>query len=266
MPFFAIPFPVIDPVAIAVGPLAIRWYALAYVVGILVGWQYMKNVARLPPNRAKPEMIDDLILWITLGIILGGRLGYVMFYKPGYFVEHPLEIFALWQGGMSFHGGLLGVCAAILLYARAQKIDWRALGDVVVTAVPIGLFLGRLANFVNGELFGRPTNVPWAMVFPRGGPMPRHPSQLYEACLEGIVLFTILWFAAHRTRALYRPGTMGGLFLVGYGTARIIGELFREPDVQLGFLFAGVTMGQLLSIPLVAAGIWLMVRAPRDAG
>ena len=266
MPFFAIPFPMIDPVAIEIGPLAIRWYALAYVVGILVGWQYMKNVARLPPNRVSPAMVDDLILWITLGIILGGRLGYTLFYKPGYYLDHPLEILALWQGGMSFHGGLVGVCLSIWLYARAKKIDWRALGDVVVTAVPIGLFLGRLANFVNAELYGRPSDVPWAMVFPRGGPEPRHPSQLYEAFLEGAVLFAILWYAAYRTRALHRPGYIGGLFLVGYGLARTIGEMFREPDAHLGFLLSGITMGQLLSLPLIIAGIWLIARVPRDTG
>ncbi len=267
MPFFAIPFPLIDPVAVELGPLAVRWYALAYVVGILVGWQYLKMVARLPPKRIAPEMIDDLILWITLGVILGGRIGYTLFYKPGYYLFHPTEIFALWQGGMSFHGGLVGVCLAIWLYARAKKIDWRALGDVVVTAVPIGLFLGRLANFINGELFGRTTDVPWAMVFPHGGPEPRHPSQLYEAFLEGLVLFAILWYAAYRARLLHRPGYVGGLFLTGYAIARGIGEAFREPDAHLGYLLlGGVTMGQLLSIPLLLAGIWLIARAPRDPG
>ena len=267
MPFFAIPFPMIDPVAVEIGPLAIRWYALAYVLGILLGWRYMVQLAKRAQNRVTPAMIDDLILWITLGVILGGRIGYTLFYKPGYFLSHPLEIFALWQGGMSFHGGLVGVCLAIWLYARTHGIDWRAIGDITVCAVPIGLFLGRLANFVNGELYGRPSDVPWAMVFPRpeAGPLPRHPSQLYEAFLEGVVLFAILWYAAYHTRAFRRPGLLGGLFLIGYGTARIIGETFREPDAYLGFLFAGVTMGQLLSVPLILAGIWLIARAPRDA-
>jgi phosphatidylglycerol:prolipoprotein diacylglycerol transferase len=263
MPFFAIPFPMIDPVAVEIGPLAIRWYALAYVVGILLGWRYMTILAKRPPRIVTPEMIDDLILWITLGIIFGGRLGYVLFYKPGYFIDHPLEVFALWQGGMSFHGGLIGVLSAIWLYARLRRIDWRALGDITVCAVPIGLFLGRLANFVNGELFGRPSDVPWAIAFPRGGPMPRHPSQLYEACLEGAVLLVILWYAAYRTGAMKRPGLLGGIFLTGYGTARVVGELFREPDAHLGFLIGGVTMGQFLSLPLILAGIWLIAAAPK---
>jgi phosphatidylglycerol:prolipoprotein diacylglycerol transferase len=186
-----------------------------------------------------------------------------MFYKPEYFLAHPLAIFAMWRGGMSFHGGLLGVLLAVFVFARRRNIAFVPLGDIVVCAAPTGLFLGRIANFINGELFGRASDVPWAMVFPHGGPLPRHPSQLYEAGLEGLVLFGVLAWLAMGTRALERPGFLGGVFFAGYGIARIISEMFREPDAHLGFIAAGTTMGQLLSLPLVLAGIWLIVRAPR---
>lgn len=260
---FAITFPAIDPIAIAIGPIAIRWYSLAYVVGILLSWRYMIRLTRRSPAEIEAVHIDDLIVWATLGIILGGRVGYTMFYKPGYFLDNPLEIFAMWRGGMSFHGGLLGVLIAVFLFARRRKIGFVALGDIVVCAVPIGLFLGRIANFVNGELFGRASDVPWAMLFPYGGPLPRHPSQLYEAGLEGLVLFAVLAWLAFGTRALERPGLLGGVFFAGYGIARIIVETFREPDAHLGFLAAGATMGQLLSAPLVLGGAWLIHRALR---
>jgi phosphatidylglycerol:prolipoprotein diacylglycerol transferase len=258
---FAIAFPAIDPVLIEIGPFAIRWYSLAYIVGILLGWRYLIRLARRSPAGIEAVHIDDIVVWVTLGIILGGRFGYTMFYKPGYFLDHPLEILAMWRGGMSFHGGLVGVLIAILLFARLRKISFVALGDIVVCAAPIGLFFGRLANFVNGELFGRVSDVPWAMVFPYGGPLARHPSQLYEAALEGLVLFAILAWLALRTRSLERPGLLGGTFLAGYGIARIIVELFRQPDAHLGFLAAGATMGQLLSLPLVVIGAWLIARA-----
>ena len=260
---FALVFPAIDPIAIAIGPIAIRWYSLAYVVGILLGWRYMLRLARRSPAKIETAHIDDLIVWATLGIILGGRIGYTMFYRPGYFLDHPLEILAMWRGGMSFHGGLLGVLIAIFLFARKRKISFVALGDIVVCAAPIGLFLGRIANFINGELFGRVGDVWWAMVFPHGGPLPRHPSQLYEAVLEGLVLFAVLAWLAFGTRSLERTGLLGGAFFVGYGIARIIVEMFREPDAHLGFLAAGATMGQLLSLPLVLVGAWLIYRAPR---
>ncbi len=260
---FAIAFPAIDPIAIEIGPIAIRWYALAYVVGILLSWRYMIRLIRRSPAGIEVIHIDDLIVWGTLGIILGGRIGYTMFYKPGYFIDHPLEILAMWRGGMSFHGGLLGVLIAIFLFARLRKISFVALGDIVVCAAPIGLFLGRVANFINGELFGRVSDAPWAMVFPHGGPLARHPSQLYEAALEGLVLFAILAWLAFGTRAMERPGLLGGVFFAGYGIARIVVELFREPDAHLGFLAAGTTMGQLLSLPLVLVGGWLIHRALR---
>ena len=258
---FAIVYPAIDPILIEIGPFAIRWYALAYVVGIVLGWRYTIRLARHSPAGIEVRDIDDYIVWLTLGIIIGGRLGYTMFYKPGYFLAHPLEILATWQGGMSFHGGLLGVLIATALFARRRQISLFSLGDIICAAVPIGLLLGRIANFVNGELFGRASDVPWAMVFPHGGPYARHPSQLYEAALEGVVLLAILAWLAYRTRALERPGLIAGVFFAGYGTARIIVEFFREPDSHLGFLAAGATMGQLLSLPLVIFGAWLIHRA-----
>jgi len=256
MPLFAIPFPAIDPVAIAVGPFVVRWYALAYIVGLLIGWRYCLLLADRPPRLVERRDIDDFLVWATLGVVLGGRIGYVLFYKPGYYVEHPLEALYLWHGGMSFHGGALGVTIAILWFTRARRLPVFAFSDIIAEAIPIGLFFGRLANFINGELYGRETDAPWAMVFPGGGPVPRHPSQLYEAACEGLLLFLLLLIAEH-SGARRRPGIVSGLFLVGYAVARMSGELFRQPDVQLGFLVFGTTMGQLLSIPLLIAGILL---------
>ena len=258
---FAIAFPAIDPVAVEIGPLAIRWYALAYVAGILVGWRYMIVLARRSADGIAARDIDDFVLWATLGIVLGGRLGYVLFYRPGDYLQDPLAAFALWQGGMSFHGGLCGVVIAAALFARRRGIPWLALGDLVSAAAPIGLFFGRLANFVNGELYGRPTTVPWGMAFPGAGPEPRHPSQLYEAALEGLVLFAVCAVVVFAMRGLERTGLVGGVFLAGYAIARGVAELFRQPDAHLGFLAGGATMGQLLSIPVLIAGIWLIRRA-----
>jgi phosphatidylglycerol:prolipoprotein diacylglycerol transferase len=258
---FVIPYPVIDPVLVQFGPFAIRWYALAYIVGLVIGWRYCLAIAKRPPKVARPQDIDDFLVWATLGVVLGGRIGYVLFYKPGYYIENPGEIIALWHGGMSFHGGAAGVFVALALFCRQRGIPLLGLSDIIACAVPIGLFFGRIANFINGELWGRVSDVPWAMVFPNAGPLPRHPSQLYEASLEGVVLFCLL-FALQRFAGLRsREGAICGVFLVGYAVARIIGEMFREPDAQLGFLFLGVTMGQLLSVPLLLAGAWLIWRA-----
>lgn len=255
------PFPVIDPVAIEIGPLAIRWYALSYVAGLLLGWWYVRRLAALAPPIMTREQVDDLLVWMTFGVILGGRLGYVLFYRPGHYLLNPADILMVWEGGMSFHGGLAGSLVAMALFAHRRDLTFLRVTDAVACATPIGLFFGRLANFINGELFGRVTDVPWGMVFPMGGPEPRHPSQLYQAGLEGVVLFVLL-FTLSRSRAIRaRPGMLGGTFLAGYGVARIVGELFREPDAHLGFLIAGTTMGQLLSIPMIAAGIWLILRA-----
>jgi phosphatidylglycerol:prolipoprotein diacylglycerol transferase len=258
----ALSFPQIDPVAIALGPFAIRWYALAYIGGLLIAWRYCRRLTARPPRKVDAEAFDDFLLWATLGIVLGGRLGYVLFYKPGFYLANPQEILMVWQGGMSFHGGLLGVAVAEIAFARRRGIPLLALTDIVAAAAPIGLFLGRIANFVNGELFGRPSEVPWAMVFPHGGPLARHPSQLYEAGLEGILLFLALYVLV-RLRALERSGALTGAFLIGYAVARILAELFREPDTHLGFLAGGVTMGQLLSLPLLLAGLALVIWARR---
>jgi phosphatidylglycerol:prolipoprotein diacylglycerol transferase len=269
MPLFAIPFPAFDPVLISVGPFAIRWYALSYIAGILLGWLYARWIIRNERLWGGPAPLtvgdfDDFVLWVTLGIILGGRTGYVLFYNLPFFAEHPLHIFELWNGGMSFHGGFLGCVAAVLLFAWHRRVPILSLGDITCAVGPIGLFLGRLANFVNGELWGRPTDVPWAMVFPHGGPLPRHPSQLYEATLEGLVLLAILAILV-RAGALRRPGLIIGAFAIGYGLARSFCELFREPDVQLGFLWGGLTMGQILSIPLILAGVGFIAMAMRRA-
>lgn len=263
MPLFAIPFPAIDPVAVAIGPFVVRWYALAYIAGLLIGWRYCLVLADRPPRLIERRDIDDFLVWATLGVVLGGRIGYVLFYQPGYYMQHPIEALYLWHGGMSFHGGALGVTLAILLFTRARRLPVLAFSDVIAEAIPIGLFFGRIANFINGELFGRETDVPWAMAFPNGGPVPRHPSQLYEAVCEGLLLFLLLLLAEHRG-ARRRPGIVTGLFLVGYAVARMSGELFRQPDAQLGFLVLGTTMGQLLSIPVLIAGILLIWWARRQ--
>jgi phosphatidylglycerol:prolipoprotein diacylglycerol transferase len=260
-----IPFPAINPVLISIGPFSVRWYALAYIVGIIAGWFYARAIIsseRLWGGPAPFTVIDfdDFVIWITLGIILGGRIGYVLFYNLPHFAENPIEILQLWNGGMSFHGGVLGCIVAIVLFAMRRGIRVLSLGDVTAAVAPIGLFLGRIANFINGELWGRPTDVPWAMVFPHGGPIPRHPSQLYEATLEGVVLFIVLALLV-RFGALKRPGVVTGAFAIGYGVARITCEFFREPDVQLGFLWGGLTMGMLLCIPLILAGIAVLVVA-----
>ncbi len=258
---FAIPFPVIDPVLVQVGPLAIRWYALAYITGIVAGWMLARRLVALPPAVATRQQVDDFVTWATLGIILGGRLGYVLFYRADHYLFHPLEILQVWQGGMSFHGGALGVIVALVLYCRQQRIDLLGFGDRVTAVIPIGLCLGRLANFINGELWGRVTDVPWGMVFPTGGPEPRHPSQLYQAGLEGVALFILLQVLVHIPAIRARRGFVAGAFLAGYGVARSAGEIFRQPDAFLGFLFAGATMGQLLSVPMILVGGWLMLRA-----
>ncbi len=258
---FAIPFPAIDPVLVEIGPFAIRWYALAYIAGIVLGWRLMRHLVRWDPKVATPVQVDDFVTWATLGVILGGRLGYVLFYRPGYYLAHPLEIPAVWQGGMSFHGGALGVIIATVLFCRLNKLSILGFGDRLAAVAPIGLFFGRLANFINGELWGRVSDVPWAMVFPTGGPEPRHPSQLYQAGMEGLALFAVLMAMTLRPGLRARPGFVFGAFLMGYGLARCIGELFRQPDAFLGFLFAGATMGQLLSVPMMLVGLFLMLRA-----
>jgi phosphatidylglycerol:prolipoprotein diacylglycerol transferase len=276
MPLFALAFPAIDPIAISIGPFAIRWYALAYVVGLLGGWAYARRLAAAPDlwapmRQPKPADIDDLIVWVALGVVLGGRLGYVLFYNLDTYLAQPAEIFAVWHGGMSFHGGFLGAALATLLLARSRGLSTLAMLDMAAVVAPIGLFFGRIANFINGELWGRTApDFPYAVVFPHAGPVARHPSQLYEAFAEGLILF-ILMAVAVRRFGFRRPGLVGGLFVIGYAVARIVCEFFREPDPQLGFLFGssiqalggGITMGMLLSLPMAFAGaiiIWLALR------
>ncbi len=263
-----IPFPNIDPVLIHIGPLAIRWYALAYIAGLVLGWRYILAMIDTPKlwqgsaPISKLE-VDDALLWAALGVILGGRIGYVFVYNFSYYMEHPNEIFTVWHGGMSFHGGALGVLVALAVFSRRRNIPALTLMDLVCAAQPIGQFFGRIANFINGELWGRPTDVPWAMVFPTGGPIPRHPSQLYEAALEGIVLFLVLRLLTHRFKLLQRPGTVMGVFIMGYGLSRVIVEFFREPDAQVGYLYGDwLTMGMLLSVPMILAGALLAWKAP----
>jgi phosphatidylglycerol:prolipoprotein diacylglycerol transferase len=257
-------------VLVQIGPFAIRWYALAYVATILLAWRYVVAMIRnaklwiYRPPPATAEQIDDLILWLTLGVIVGGRLGHVLFYTPSLIWTDPVEILKTWHGGMSFHGGAIGVVVAGLAFARAKKIDPLRLGDVIVAAEPIGGLLVRLANFVNGELWGRPTRLPWGMVFPDAGPLPRHPSQLYEAALEGVALFLLLRWATHGRKWLNRRGVVLGLFLMGYGLIRIGLENVRAPDSYMPDFPLGLTMGMMLSAPMVLIGLWLVWRGLRE--
>jgi len=276
MPLLAIPFPSIDPIAIAIGPLAIRWYALAYVAGLLGGWFIARRLAaraNLWGTLTQPTAtdVDDLIVWVALGVVLGGRIGYVLFYNFRSYLDDPAEILAVWRGGMSFHGGFLGAILAILLFARSHGLNGLTMLDLAAVVTPIGLFFGRIANFINGELWGRPApDFPYAVVFPHAGPVPRHPSQLYEALGEGLILLVVMALAARRF-GFRRPGLIGGIFVLGYAVARIACEFFREPDPQLGFLFGasvdglggGITMGMVLSLPMALVGavlIWLAAR------
>lgn len=255
-------FPNIDPIALEIGPLVIRWYALAYVAGIVLGYLY---VNWLDKRRAKPfftdKARDDLMLYAVLGIILGGRLGYVLFYNLPYYFDHPASILQVWHGGMSFHGGVAGLLVAFWLFARKHKLSWLSIMDYVAVAGPLGLFLGRLANFINGELYGRVTSSSWGMVFPHSDGQPRHPSQLYEAFFEGLVLFVLFFIIATKFKGLEKRGLIGGLFLAGYGIARFGVEFFREPDAQLGFILGPFSMGQLLCVPMILAGSWLVATA-----
>lgn len=278
MPVFAIPFPMIDPVAVQLGPLSIKWYGLAYVVGLLGGWWYARKLVAadgLWGGRTRPQAIelDDMLLFVAFGVVLGGRIGFVLFYDLARYLERPQDIFAIWQGGMSFHGGLIGATLGLWLFARRRGYPALSVFDLAAAVVPIGLLLGRIANFINGELWGRPApDFPYAMVFPNGGPLPRHPSQLYEAFGEGLLLFILVNLLV-RAGGFKRPGYVAGVFGMGYAVARIVCEFFREPDPQLGFLFGtsvdalsgGITMGMLLSLPVFFAGLWLVLRSKREA-
>ncbi len=263
----AIPFPEIPAVIFSIGFFHLRWYALAYIMGVLLGWWILRRVTNPISDPVGSGPIDDLINYGIIGIILGGRLVYVFGYNADYYLAHPFDIIKIWEGGMAFHGGFLGMIGAIIFTARRHNISPIQLGDLIAMVAPIGLFFGRLSNFINGELYGRVTDVPWGVVFPGSGDLPRHPSQIYEALLEGALLFVVLTIA-YRLGARQKQGLMGGLFLSGYGASRIVVELFRQPDEQVGFLFTsltsgGITMGQLLSLPMVIIGAWFIIRAFR---
>ncbi|WP_081158387.1 prolipoprotein diacylglyceryl transferase [Ensifer aridi] len=267
-----LPFPDIDPVIFTIGPLAVHWYGLAYVAGILLGWFYARRIVQNASLWHKgtpaftPEQLDDFLLWAAGGIVLGGRIGYILFYDLGSVIENPIRAVEIWNGGMSFHGGLLGTTLAIIVFARKNAIPLWSLFDVVAAVVPIGLFFGRIANFINGELWGRLSSMPWAIVFPTGGPFARHPSQLYEAALEGLLLLSLLAYFVYRRKALKTPGLVTGIFVCGYAASRIFVEFFREPDAQIGYLAGGwLTMGMVLSLPMALAGIWAIARARRAA-
>jgi len=271
---WALPFPNIDPVALQLGPVAIKWYGLAYLAGLLLGWLYIRRLLSEPELWAggKPPFdvakVDDLLLYITAGVVLGGRLGFVIFYEPSYYLANPGDIIAVWKGGMAFHGALVGCLIAIWVFARRNGVSPWSTGDLVTAAVPIGLFFGRIANFINGELFGRPTTVPWGMVFPEAAlhhpdiePTPRHPSQLYEAALEGLVLFLVLRLLTHYFGALKRPGLISGVFLAGYALARSTAELFREPHFAHAFNIGPLTPGIVYSIPMLLLGLFVVYLA-----
>ena len=244
------------------GPFGIRWYAMAYILGLVLGWRLMRRLVRLTPAVASDTLVDDFLTWVTIGVVLGGRLGYVLFYQPAYYLANPAKALEVWHGGMSFHGGFLGVAIATIWFCRKYHIPLLGFADRLAVVAPIGLMLGRVANFINGELWGRqaPDWLPWAMIFPNAGAIPRHPSQLYQAVMEGLLLFLVLFALSRREAIRARFGILTGVFLIGYGSARIVGELFRQPDAFLGFLFAGATMGQLLSVPMLLAGVWLVLR------
>ena len=268
--FLAIlPFPNIDPVAFSIGPLAVHWYGLAYVAGIMIGWFYARKLIDRPTlwkGDAVPMTkthLDDFLVWIAVGIVVGGRTGYVLFYDLPVMLEDPIRIIQIWNGGMSFHGGLMGAIVAMILFARKNAIPVWSMFDVIAAVVPIGLFFGRIANFINGELWGRLSSAPWAIIFPTGGPFARHPSQLYEAGLEGIVLLLVLAALIFGLKAFKKPGLIAGIFVMGYGLSRIFVEFFREPDAQLGYLVGTnwLTMGMVLSSPMVLIGLWAALRA-----
>jgi phosphatidylglycerol:prolipoprotein diacylglycerol transferase len=269
--FFAIPFPQIDPIMIEVGPLAIHWYGVAYVAGILLGWMYARSLVsneRLWGGKAPFGVLDmdDFLMWAVAGIILGGRTGYVLFYDLAQFIAEPLQIFMLWTGGMSFHGGLIGTIIAMMLFARRRGYPVLSLFDVVAASAGFGIFFGRVANFINQELWGKPTTVEWGVIFPAAGPEPRHPSQLYEALLEGAVMVVLLRVLTHGFLKLKTPGFVGGAFIAWYAVARIFVEFFRLPDAQIGYLYGGwLTMGMVLSLPMLALGIWAMWHSSRAA-
>ena len=258
------PFPDIDPVIISFGPLAITWYSLSYVTGILIGWYYARHIVVRFNSTVTTKNLDDFVTWVIIGVIIGGRLGYVLFYDPVKYLSNPLDILKTYKGGMSFHGGIAGFVISSYIYCYKNSIEYLKFCDICAIIAPIGLFLGRIANFINGELYGNPTNVAWAVIFPYSDGKPRHPSQLYEAGLEGIGLFVIALIATYKFDAIQKPGRLSGLFLLFYAIFRLFIELFRKPDTQIGYIAGYFTMGQLLSIPMLILGIYLLIRSYRN--
>lgn len=266
--------PAIDPIAFSIGPVSIKWYGLAYVAGLLLGWFYVRRLLAtksLWPNDKPPfapEVADDLFIWVAIGVVVGGRLGHVLLYEPGYFLSHPLDILQIWRGGMAFHGGILGTILAMWLFARHMRVPALSVMDIVSAAVPIGAFFGRIANFINGEVVGLKSNLPWAIPIPQQGPEPRHPAQLYESLTEGLLLFLILYWIIYHRRALHRPGLVGATFLVGYGAFRMVCELFKEDEYAAVLASVFLTTGMAYSIATLIAGLvgylWVM-RRPKSA-
>ncbi len=256
-------FPEISPIIFSIGPIAIRWYSMAYLTGILFAWLMISKDVKKYKLSFTRENIEDIIFYVTLGIILGGRVGYMLVYGTDLLIHNPLSIFAIWNGGMSFHGGIIGVIIALFILSKKMKKQFLSLTDMVCVYVPVGICLGRLANFVNGELWGRPSEVAWAIRFPAGGYVPRHPSQIYESLTEGLLLFIILFFCWKVQKIRIRTGLESGIFLCFYGVFRFFMEFFREPDIQIGYIFKYITMGQILSLPFVLCGIYLIVKSTR---
>jgi phosphatidylglycerol:prolipoprotein diacylglycerol transferase len=252
----AIPYPHIDPVLVALGPIQLRWYGLMYLIGLTAAYFLIRRKVARKELTIRTDQIYDMVVYAAFGVFLGGRVGYTLFYNFSYYSQNPLKLLAVWEGGMSFHGGLLGTIIALIWFSRRQGIPTYTVADLAASVTPIGLGFGRIGNFINGELFGRPTDVDWCMVFPAGGPTCRHPSQLYEATLEGLVLFTVLWWIDRRPNP---PGTVFWSFITGYGISRLVAELFREPDQHLGFILGPITMGQILSLPMVLLGTAMLI-------
>ena len=258
------PFPHIDPVFLSIGPLQFRWYGLMYILGFLATWLIIRSEVRRASLQLTSDDVSDLVFWGAMGVVIGGRLGYILFYNPGFYLSNPLKLLAVWEGGMSFHGGFLGVVTSFVIFARRKGISFWTLIDMAAQCAPVGLGLGRIGNFINGELFGRETSVAWGIIFPGGGPLPRHPSQLYEAVLEGFLLFWIVRFCARSGNGMPGNGRAGWGFVAGYGLFRFIVEFFRQPDAQIGLFAAGFSMGQLLSFPMFLLGSLMLFRSFRS--
>ncbi len=252
----AIPYPNIDPVLVALGPIQLRWYGLMYLIGLTAAYFLVQRKVTHKGLAIRKDQVYDMVVYAAFGVFLGGRIGYTLFYNFSYYIQNPLKLLAVWEGGMSFHGGLIGTAIALIWFSKRQGIPTYTVADLATAVTPIGLGFGRIGNFINGELYGRSTDVDWCMVFPAGGPACRHPSQLYEAALEGLTLFTVLWLIDRRPTP---PGTIFWTFITGYGISRLIVELFREPDQHLGFILGPITMGQVLSLPMVLVGITMLI-------